>query len=88
MEYDVLGYGLQRCASRFGVPFLRFGQFVVDRWTIYKTLMMLQKALSGEVDDFIQQRFIYMVLGQMMNSSHSCSGFSSRQHQYAALLDM
>ena len=30
MENDALGYGLQRCASRFGVPVFRIGLFVVD----------------------------------------------------------
>ena len=29
-EYDVLGYGLQPCASRFGVPVFLIGLFVVD----------------------------------------------------------
>ena len=64
--------------------------FILRLHSIYKTLMMLCKRLSlSQVKLMtLSSSDLSMVLGQqMMNSSHSCRGFSSRQHQCMALLD-
>ena len=57
MENDALGYGLQRCVSGFGVPFLRFGQFVVDECVIScEDHFYLKKSVPHQIVAFVLNR--------------------------------
>ena len=62
MEYDVVGYGLQRCAARFRVPVFWIGLFVVDVCILYSFVTRKDRYIK----DFIflsKKRYILMFKG-------------------------